>query len=285
MSTILVVETPELAADLERQAASLGGTLLRAVLPTGARPEATVPSLETIAREHGCALVLVPATIAGREIAARLAQRLDVALVPEAVSLELTANGGRAERVVYAGGAVAALAWEGPAVVSVVARAGADAPTPDPTVDTVEVTAPDTRVLRTGLEERPKSDVDLTNAQRVVCVGMGLKERSDLDLVDRLAEALDAQVACTRPVSEDRGWLPVERYIGISGLHVSPALYLGLGVSGQVQHAVGMRGAKVVVEVNTDSDSPAIADADHQVVADLYDIVPALIERLSAGAK
>ncbi|MGO3797598.1 MAG: electron transfer flavoprotein subunit alpha/FixB family protein [Pauljensenia sp.] len=285
MSTILVVETPELAADLERQAASLGGTLLRAVLPTGARPEATVPSLETIAREHGCALVLVPATIAGREIAARLAQRLDVALVPEATSLELTANGGHAERVVYAGGAVAALAWEGPAVVSVVARAGADAPTPDPTVDTVEVTAPDTRVVRTGLEERPKSDVDLTNAQRVVCVGMGLKDRSDLDLVDRLAEALDAQVACTRPVSEDRGWLPVERYIGISGLHVSPALYLGLGVSGQVQHAVGMRGAKVVVEVNTDGDSPAIADADHQVLADLYDVVPALIERLSAGAK
>lgn len=285
MSTILLVETPELAADLERQAASLGGTLLRAVLPTGVRPEATVPSLETIAREHGCALVLVPATIAGREIAARLAQRLDVALVPEATSLELTADGGRAERVVYAGGAVAAQEWEGPAVVSVVARAVVDAPTPDPTVETVEVTAPDTRVVRTGLEERPKSDVDLTNAQRVVCVGMGLKDRSDLDLVDRLAEALDAQVACTRPVSEDRGWLPVERYIGISGLHVSPALYLGLGVSGQVQHAVGMRGAKVVVEVNTDGDSPAIADADHQVVADLYDIVPALIERLSAGAK
>lgn len=283
MSTILVVETAELAADLERQARELGGDLVLAPIPAAVRPEDTVPQLADAAREHTCDLVLVPATIPGREIAARLAARLDIAFVPEAVSVELTDEGGRAQRVVYAGGAVADLEWTGPAVVSVAARAGAE--TVPTSAVVVQIEATDTRVTRTSVEHMPSSDVDLAGAQRVICVGMGLKDKADLAMVDHLAALLDAQVACTRPVAEDRGWLPTERYIGISGLHLSPALYLGLGVSGQVQHAVGMRGAKIVVEVNSDDSCPAIADADHQVVADLYDIVPALIDRLGAGAK
>lgn len=283
MSTILVVGLPGLSADLERQAREMGGDLVLAPIPSEVRPEDTVPPLADMARERGCDLVLVPSTISGREIAARLAARLDVALVPDATSVELTDEGGRAQRVVYAGGAVADLEWAGPAVVSVATRAG-EQPSDTPG-EAIAPGAQDTRVVRDGVEALPTSDVDLAGAQRVICVGMGVKERADLEMVERLAGLLDAQVACTRPVAEDRGWLPTERYIGISGLHLSPALYLGVGVSGQVQHAVGMRGAKVVVEVNTDDSCPAIADADHQVVADLYDVVPALIERLEAGAK
>lgn len=283
MTAILVVETPEFAADLEGQAQELGGDLVLARIPDDVRPEDTVPALAAFARDQSCDIILVPATIPGREIAARLAARLDIAYVPEATSVVLTQGGGHAQRIIYAGGAIADLEWDGPAVVSVASRAGAAAAPAPGTV--LEASAAGGRVRRTGVEDLHKSDVDLAGAQRVVCVGMGLKDRADLDMVDRLAELLDAQVACTRPVAEDRGWLPTERYIGISGLHLSPALYLGIGVSGQVQHAVGMRGSRVVVEVNTDDSCPAIADADHQVSADLYQVVPALIERLSAGAK
>lgn len=287
MSAILViVESPDLGADLVRRAAALGGDVRSVALPEGTRPEDTVPELEAAVRDSGCALVLLAATVPGREIAARLATRLDAALVPEATSLQLTETGGRAERTVYAGGAVSSLEWEGLGVVSVAPHAGdpvdeggAAAPT------TPVVAGSDTRVVRTGLERRPPTGPDLQDARRIVCVGMGLRQHSDLELVERLAQALDAQVACTRPVSEDREWLPTERYIGISGLHLSPALYLGLGVSGQVQHAVGMRGATVVAVVNTDADCPAMQDADHQVVADLHDILPALVERLTSGAR
>ena len=94
--------------------------------------------------------------------------------------------------------------------------------------------------------------------------------------------ALVTSVACTRPIAEDRHWLSADRYIGISGLHLSPTVYLGLGVSGQVQHAVGMRGSKVVVEVNTDAEAPSMSEADHIVIADVAEFVPALTAALKA---
>ncbi len=278
-TTMIVEEIPELAEDLLGRARSLGESVVTVELPGGEnRPEDAVPDLVDRVRDLGANLVLVAATVSGREIGARLAARLGVALIPEAMSVELTDTGGRAERVVYAGGAVQTLQWEGTAVVSVPAHRGVAEDDPG----RIRARAVDSRVIRTSLTPRPPTSSNLESAPRIVCVGMGVTDRADLEMIDRLADTLDAQVCCTRPVAEDRGWMPVDHYIGISGLHLSPELYLGLGVSGQVQHAVGMRGSRVVVEVNTDERALSMADADHRVAADLREIVPALAARLTA---
>ncbi|HEY0117400.1 MAG TPA: electron transfer flavoprotein subunit alpha/FixB family protein [Cellulomonas sp.] len=298
MSVLVFAETPQLAADLVQRATALDPhSTLVALRPadagevaadvvltaTGGRPEDVTGVLASLVRDQAAGLVLLAATIPGREIAARLAMRLGAALVPEATSVTLTESGGRAERVVHAGGAVQTLAWDGPAVVTVAPRPQTPAPRDAGAVVERQVPA-DTRVVRVACEPLPHGDVDLAGAERIVCVGMGLRTVDDLGLAHGFAAALEAQVACTRPVAEDRGWLSSDCYIGISGLHVSPRLYVGIGVSGQVQHAVGMRGSTVVVAVNSDERAPAVADADHVVVGDLYQVVPALTAALQRRA-
>lgn len=293
MTALVVAEAPQLTADLVRRAEALGTDVLVVALPSaerdpsadvvlvgaGERPEDAVPAVAALARERAADLVLLAATVPGREIAARLAMRLGVALVAEATAVELVGSGGRADRVVHGGSAVQTVAWDGPAVVTVAPRPLAS-PAPRPGGAVAREAELDTRVARTSWEPRPRGDVDLASADRVVCVGMGVRAAGDLALVDELAAALDAQVACTRPVAEDRGWLPPERYVGISGLRIGPRLYVGVGVSGQVQHAVGMRESQVVVAVNSDERAPAVQDADHAVVGDLYQVVPALTAAL-----
>lgn len=122
--------------------------------------------------------------------------------------------------------------------------------------------------------------VDLSRARRIVAVGGGLKRREDLFLVEELAKALGAELGCTRPIAEGLGWLPRDRYIGISGSHVSPDLYVAVGVSGQLQHMAGCRTAKTVVAINTDPGAPIMGQSDYSIPGDLYELVPALTTAL-----
>ena len=250
----------------------------------GARPEAYVAALAGLVRDRGADLLLVGATVSGWEVAARVAALLDSALVSEAsVVTSLPDGAWQAERVMYAGGAVQTETWSGTAVVTVAAGRAVAAAAPG-SASPVEVVAVDvdTRVRVVSRTARVRAGVDLASAARVVCVGMGLAEPGDLALAGDLADALDAELACTRPVAEDRGLLPTERYIGISGAHVHPDLYVGLGVSGQVQHTVGFRDAKVVVGINTSPTAPLFAVCDYAVVGDVHEIVPLLAAAVRA---
>ncbi|PVU82736.1 electron transfer flavoprotein subunit alpha [Cellulomonas sp. WB94] len=301
-------EDPRLAAELVTSAAALAdevhavclgadaaGTLsatgatsvvvLEARGTTGAaRPEAYVAALAGLVRDRGADLLLVGATVSGWEVAARVAALLDCALVSEASVITALPDGAwQAERVMYAGGAVQTETWTGTAVVTV-AAGRAVAASASGSASPVEVVAVDVdeRVRVLSRTARVRAGVDLASAARVVCIGMGLAEPGDLELAGDLAEALDAEVACTRPVAEDRGLLPTERYIGISGAHVHPDLYVGLGVSGQVQHTVGFRDAKVVVGINTSPTAPLFAVCDYAVVGDAHEIVPLLAAAVRA---
>ena len=133
------------------------------------------------------------------------------------------------------------------------------------------------------VEVRPKAGetVNLPAAKRVVGVGRGFAAQGDLDLARELATALGAELACSRPVAEGLGWLPTERYVGVSGATIRPDLYLAVGISGQVQHMAGVNHAKVIVAINRDKNAPVFAQADLGVVADLYDVLPALTKALS----
>jgi electron transfer flavoprotein alpha subunit len=117
---------------------------------------------------------------------------------------------------------------------------------------------------------------DLRNAERVVAIGRGLKAKEDLELVEDLAAALGAEIGCSMPIADDFGWVPKERYIGRSGQHISPRLYVAIGISGAPQHLEGVRDAKVVVAINTDSDAHIFHRADYGIVGDLYEVIPAL---------
>jgi len=124
-----------------------------------------------------------------------------------------------------------------------------------------------------------KQAVDLTQAEIIVSVGRGIKEQKNIELAKQLADALGGEIAASRPIC-DSGWLPMDRQIGSSGQTVSPKLYLALGISGAIQHVVGMKGARSVVAVNKDSEAPIFEIADVAVVGNLFDIVPPLIEEV-----
>jgi len=124
-----------------------------------------------------------------------------------------------------------------------------------------------------------KQAVDLTQAEIIVAVGRGIKEQKNIELAKQLAEALGGELAASRPIC-DSGWLPMDRQIGSSGQTVAPKLYLALGISGAIQHIVGMKGARTIIAVNKDSEAPIFEIADYAVVGNLFDVVPPLIEEV-----
>jgi electron transfer flavoprotein alpha subunit len=155
-------------------------------------------------------------------------------------------------------------------------------------VETVNVEIAD-NVIRNRPHEvfkEAKQAVDLTQAEIIVSVGRGIKEQKNIELAKQLADALGGEIAASRPIC-DSGWLPMDRQIGSSGQTVAPKLYLALGISGAIQHIVGMKGARTIIAVNKDSEAPIFEIADYAVVGNLFDIVPPLIEevkKVKAGA-
>jgi electron transfer flavoprotein alpha subunit len=155
-------------------------------------------------------------------------------------------------------------------------------------VETVNVEIVD-GVIRNKPQEvfkEAKQAVDLTQAEIIVSIGRGIKEQKNIELAKQLAEALGGEIAASRPIC-DSGWLPMDRQIGSSGQTVAPKLYLALGISGAIQHIVGMKGSRTIIAVNKDAEAPIFEIADYAVVGNLFDIVPPLIDEVKkakAGA-
>ena len=129
--------------------------------------------------------------------------------------------------------------------------------------------------------QQAKQAVDLSQAERIVSVGRGIKGQEHLPLAQALADALGAELAASRPIC-DAGWLPMERQVGSSGQTVAPKVYVALGISGAIQHLVGMKGSHTIVAINKDADAPIFEVADYGIVGDLFEIVPAMIAALKA---
>ena len=143
----------------------------------------------------------------------------------------------------------------------------------------VELKAEDIRTKPLELFKEAKSSVDLTQAPLIVAIGRGIKAPENIAQAEALAKAMGAEIAASRPIC-DEGWLPMERQIGSSGQTVAPKLYLALGISGAIQHVVGMKGARTIVAVNKDQNAPIFEIADYGVVGDIFEIMPALTEEL-----
>jgi electron transfer flavoprotein alpha subunit len=214
-----------------------------------------------------------------------LAVRLGRPMLTDCISVELGGDAVRAVRPVYGGKlhqrAAAAASSAGYLVTM---RPGATRPGPCPEVEGAlqNESIPDGLTPRRRLIETVSGDtaeVDISQAERLVAVGRGIEEEEDLDMVRDLAAALGAELGCSRPIV-DKQWLAKSRQVGTSGRSVKPDLYLALGISGSFQHIGGIKGDPFVVAVNKDHRAPIFAMADVGIVADLYDIVPALTERI-----
>jgi electron transfer flavoprotein alpha subunit len=129
-------------------------------------------------------------------------------------------------------------------------------------------------------KNREKANVNLSAAKRVIGVGRGIAEQDDMLMIEDLANVMTAEIGCTRPIAEEEKWLPREVYIGVSGVILTPEVYLAIGLSGQVQHTVGINRAKTIFAINKDKNAPIFKQADYGIVADLYRVIPALTEAL-----
>ncbi|MDT8421880.1 MAG: electron transfer flavoprotein subunit alpha/FixB family protein [Desulfuromonadales bacterium] len=219
-----------------------------------------------------------------QEIAGAIASNMDIPCVTSCSNIELGDEGIRFQRVVYGGLAhMNLLTQRTPLVMTVSCAAFGEGPFSDLPIDRLEAAGSGTRSRIVSSREIEKG-VDLGSAKRIVAVGRGVAKKEDLEMIDQLTRALEAELGCSRPLSEDYKWLPLERQVGLTGETVKPQLYLAVGISGQVQHIAGMRDAGVVVAINNNKGAPIFDCCDYGLVGDLYEIVPRLTEVLSGRA-
>lgn len=246
-------------------------------------PDGFVSALKKLIETAKPKLVLLPHTYQVRDFAPKLAASLGAALVSDSIGCRF--EGGRLlfTRQMFQGKFAAdlSLAGDGPWFASF--QNGAyRADQVEAGTAPVEQFSAATGEIRTRPEapfREAKQAVDLSQAEIIVSVGRGIKEQKNIEIAKALADAMGGEIAASRPIC-DAGWLPMERQVGSSGQTVSPKLYLALGISGAIQHIVGMKGSRNIVAINKDAEAPIFEVADVAVVGNLFDIVPALTEEL-----
>ncbi len=246
-------------------------------------PAVWLPALEAGLAELSPQLILMGHTPFGLDLAPALAQALSAPLATDVTAARWRDDVLLVERPVYGGKLTAALALEAGPVRVLTVRPGAFEPIePGQAGGVVALAAGQgpAALARRFIDYIPAAGgVDLTKAKIIVSVGRGIEGPENIDLAKELAEALGAELGCSRPVA-DLGWLEKERQVGISGQTVKPKLYLALGISGAYQHQAGMSGAETIIAVNRDAEAPIFDIAHFGVVGDLFDVVPALIDAL-----
>jgi len=239
-------------------------------------------AFEQLIRKITPSIVLFPHTYEVRDFAPKLATRFDKVLVSDVIGLRVESGSpifvrqlfqGKLNADVKPGGAephfvsIQAGAFRADQVEAGMAQTESFAPELSPDIIRAKPLDPFRESARA---------VDLTSAEIIVSVGRGIKEKDNIPIVEELAKALGAELAASRPIC-DNGWLPMERQVGSSGQTVSPKMYLAVGISGAIQHLVGMKGAKTIVAINKDANAPIFEVADYGIVGDLFEIVPALV--------
>ncbi|MFU2210129.1 electron transfer flavoprotein subunit alpha/FixB family protein [Solidesulfovibrio sp. C21] len=219
--------------------------------------------------------VVANASAAGRVLAGATAAKLGAAMVPRGLKLSADGEDTLVERADLDGRVIETIASAGPVVTFYAGDDVAQPPCPPAPIETVAATGVADITLE-KIEPAAGADAGITKASVVVSVGRGLKKKDDLTLIQGLATALGAEIGCSMPVADDLGWVEKERYVGRSGQHITPRLYIAVGIQGAPQHLEGIRGTKVIVGINNDPDAPIFKAADFGIVGDLYEVVPAL---------
>ena len=250
-------------------------------------PDAFAYALKDFLTKHPAKFVLMPHTYQVRDFVPKVATELATTAITDAIGYKFEGGKLTFMRQMFQGKFVADVSFTGNGPCFVTFQNGSfradkveDGAAAAP-VETVAVDVPDNIVRNKPHEvfKEAKQAVDLTQAEIIVSVGRGIKEQKNIDLARQLADALGGEIAGSRPVI-DNGWLTSDRQVGSSGQTVAPKLYLALGISGAIQHIVGMKGSRSVVAINKDAEAPIFEIADIAVVGNLFEIIPPLIEEV-----
>ena len=248
-------------------------------------PDGYTAALQQLIAHTQPSLVLFPHSYQVRDFLPKLATALGRAAVSDVVAHRVAAGSLVLVRQLFQGKVNADFRFASPAPNFASLQAGAyraDQAVPGSASlekFTPEIAAGSIRTKPLELFRESQRAVDLGAAELIVSVGRGIKEADNIALVRKLADVLGAELAASRPIC-DAGWLPMERQVGSSGQTVSPKMYLAVGISGAIQHQVGMKGSRTVVAINKDPDAPIFEIADYGIVGDLFQIVPELIEAI-----
>jgi electron transfer flavoprotein alpha subunit len=250
-------------------------------------PDAFAAALKQFLTAKQPKLVLMPHTYQVRDFVPKLATAMGRTVISDCIGFKHENGNVIFTRQMFQGKLAADVSFTGDAPWFATFQNGsfradkAEAGAAAAPVEAVTVTIAD-GVVRTHPQEvfkEVKQAVDLTQAEIIVSVGRGIKEQKNIEMARQLADALGGELAASRPIC-DSGWLPMDRQVGSSGQTVAPKLYLALGISGAIQHIVGMKGSKAIIAINKDSEAPIFEIADYAVVGNLFDIVPPLIEEV-----
>ncbi|MCL4343597.1 MAG: electron transfer flavoprotein subunit alpha/FixB family protein [Thaumarchaeota archaeon] len=241
-------------------------------------PQTVALALEGIV--GGYDYFFVGATTVGREVAAMVSQDMNMPMESEIMSFGLENGQAKVSRFYYGGKTVMEKITS--ARVFTVMAGISDQLVPDKPYEqeVIMVHVQSGGINLISREEKQKGSVDLTKADIIVAVGRGIGKKEGLEVAEQLASALGAELAGSRPVCSDLHWLGEERQVGLSGKRVKPKVYIALGISGQIQHIVGMRDSKTVIAINRDKSAPIFNECDYGLVGDLYAIVPKLVQAI-----
>jgi len=237
--------------------------------------------LEQVVKDTKSETVVIGSNKNGKELASRLAGRLDAGCIIDCTNIYLKDKKLTSERVVYSGNAIAVEQFiSEPAIVTIPSKAFDPLPKDDKRKgETIkkkfDVEKSSSKILK--VQEMKSEDVNVEDAEIIVSCGRGFKNKEDIKLVEDLANAIKGKtVGCSRPIAADLKWLSEDHWIGLSGHKVKPKLYIAAGISGQIQHIAGMRDSGIIVAINKDPEALIFKSADYGIVGDLYDILPKL---------
>jgi electron transfer flavoprotein alpha subunit len=247
-------------------------------------PDAYTDAMEAVIRQTDPQLVVMPHTYLVRDYAPKLAARFQKGLISDCVRAQVADCGVTFTRRIFLGKIDADVVSDDTAPVFATFQSGAYRPDQaakgsGAPVEKMDVEVKDVRMVPEAPFQEVKAAVDLSKADVIVAIGRGIKSKENIALAEKLAEALGGDIAASRPIC-DAEWLPIDRQIGSSGQTVAPKLYIALGISGAIQHLVGMKNSNTIVAINKDPEAPIFDIADYGIVGDLFEAVPVLTEEI-----
>ncbi|HEY0081443.1 MAG TPA: electron transfer flavoprotein subunit alpha/FixB family protein [Pyrinomonadaceae bacterium] len=248
-------------------------------------PDAYADAMERAVRALDPQLVILPHTYLVRDFAPKLAARFAKDLISDCVRASVTDGATTFSRRIFQGKIDADVVASGDAPVFATFQSGAyradqaERGEAAAAVESLQVEVGEVRMQPEEPFQEVKQAVDLTKADTIIAIGRGIKGQEHIALAQQLADLLGGEIAASRPIC-DAGWLPIDRQIGSSGQTVTPKLYIALGISGAIQHLVGMKNASTIVAVNKDPEAPIFDIADYGIVGDLFEVIPVLTEEI-----